>query len=133
MASQYRDQTQKDWMNAVANRAQYEDKMFEYNQWVPYQWERNRIDQLENRAFGLQMEAMDQGSAANIMGMNMANQNMYYMMNNPYFQNMFAGMGQQQQPMNNVGFNMPWNTGRASYSPNPGTYDQISDINKVLG
>lgn len=139
-ASQYRDQAQRDYAAALAGRSQYEDKAFEYNQWIPYQWERQSLENQQmswqNRAW----QAQDLGAAVGIQGANMFNNAMYGMQMNPNFGNAIASfMPQASAPntgvANNFGFSyqMPTNLGQNPYqAPQLGgvgpqmTYDPLT-------
>jgi len=82
-AAQYQDQRQKYYAGALAGRAQYEDQMFQYNQWIPWQQQMNRAMGYENMGRNAVYGSYDVGGAIGVQGANMLAQNSWSQFQNP--------------------------------------------------
>lgn len=92
---------------AVKSRAPYEIAQYEYNEWLPWQIEKNEIAALRGAGQQQLMTSLDRGAAAGIHGSNLFSQNKYYggaNYNLPDMQTNFA------PPDNQTGYIEPWMT-----------------------
>jgi len=126
-ASQYRSGQQQNYAQAVASRAPWEQQQFEYNEWIPWQQQKNEAVDMRNMGLQMKYQGMDMGAAAGIQGANMLSQDIWGMTQNPATANWLRGLGGGAQGMaspNPVqqGMTDPM---RPAYSPPGGTYDQL--------
>jgi len=99
MASQYGQQTREAYTQAVGQGAQYEDRAYEYNQWLPWQMKMNEMMGLRNQGQQMMSEGFDQFMGAGIQGSNQMSQQMWYDRMNP------MGQQGQMQPQSQWGGN----------------------------
>jgi hypothetical protein len=83
-AAQYTAGKQSEYGQAIASRAPWEQQQFEMNEFLPWQMEMNRIQDLQNVGRQMKYGGGDIQAAAGIQGANMLNQGMWGMRQNPY-------------------------------------------------
>jgi len=81
-ATQYgqyqQNMARQNYGQAIAQGAQYEDKAFDYNKWIPQQQFANTITAERNMGNQMMSSGFDQMLGAGIQGANMANQQQWY-------------------------------------------------------
>ena len=89
-ASQYQAQAEQNYINAVGQGAQYEDRAYEYNQWLPWQMKQDEVMGMRNYGNQLTTQGWDQMMGASTQGANLFAQQEWY--------NNMMGQGQQPTP-----------------------------------
>ena len=78
MQEQYKPAATADAAGAVKSRTPYETAQYEYNEWLPWQIQKNEIAALRGAGQQQMMSTLDRGAAAGIYGANIYNtQKMY--------------------------------------------------------
>ena len=123
MAMQHQYGAQKEAVQAGLQKAPWEEKEFEYNDWVPWQQGKNRAIDMRNMGSQQRSEGWDMVAGAGIQGANLMSMNSWY-------NNMYPKPGGEPQPGDTgpsptavaEGFNDPF---RSGYVPPQGTYDKL--------
>ena len=139
-AAQYKTGQMNQYGQAVASRAPWEQQQFEYNQWIPWQQQKNEIMGEKNMGMQMGYTGMDGMMAAGANLGDSISRGVWSIANNPTVQNWAQGWGQGVPAQNTVGPNMPMNTGQTNpwgshvYSPPTGTPDMLpSNLGASLG
>ena len=78
MQEQYKRAAQTDYAGAVKSRTPYETMQYEYNEWLPWQIQKNEIASIRGAGQQQLMTGMDRGAAMGIYGANMYNTSQMY-------------------------------------------------------